>query len=110
LYRHFAALPGGRVSIDPADLDRRGLRLDIDDSLPAGCVATVTLSRPQRRNAMTPAMWRGLAAIGAGLPDRVRVVVVQGAGTSFSAGIDPDSNTHLRAHETRRHLVSRHLL
>ena len=76
------------MSIDPADLDRCGLRLDIDDSLPAGCVATVTLSRPQRRNAMTPAMWRGLAAIGAGLPDRVRVVVVRGAGTSFSAGID----------------------
>ena len=76
------------MSIDPADLGRCGLRLDIDDSLPAGCVATVTLSRPQRRNAMTPAMWRGLAAIGAGLPDRVRVVVVQGAGTSFSAGID----------------------
>ncbi len=76
------------MSIDPADLDRRGLRLDIDDSLPAGCVATVTLSRPQRRNAMTPAMWRGLAAIGAGLPTRVRVVVVRGEGVSFSAGID----------------------
>ena len=76
------------MSIDPADLDRSGLRLDIDDSLPAGCVATVTLNRPQRRNAMTPAMWRGLAAIGAGLPGRVRVVVVRGAGPSFSAGID----------------------
>ena len=76
------------MPIDPADLDRGGLRLDIDDSLPAGCVATVTLNRPQRRNAMTPAMWRGLAAIGAGLPGRVRVVVVRGAGTSFSAGID----------------------
>jgi enoyl-CoA hydratase/carnithine racemase len=76
------------LPIDPADLDRGGLRLDIDDRLPAGCVATVTLNRPQRRNAMTPAMWRGLAAIGAGLPGRVRVVVVRGAGTSFSAGID----------------------
>jgi enoyl-CoA hydratase/carnithine racemase len=76
------------LSIDPADLDRCGLRLDIDDSLPAGCVATVTLSRPQRRNAMTPAVWRGLAAIGADLPGRVRVVVVCGAGPSFSAGID----------------------
>jgi enoyl-CoA hydratase/carnithine racemase len=76
------------LSIDLADLDRRGLCLDIDDSLPAGCVATVTLSRPERRNAMTPAMWRGLAGIGAGLPDRVRVVVIKGAGTSFSAGID----------------------
>jgi enoyl-CoA hydratase/carnithine racemase len=33
-------------------------------------------------------MWRGLAAIGVGLPSRVRVVVVRGAGPSFSAGID----------------------
>ena len=48
----------------------------------------MTLNRPQRRNAMTPAMWRGLAAIGAGLPGRVRVVIVRGAGLSFSAGID----------------------
>jgi enoyl-CoA hydratase/carnithine racemase len=76
------------LPIDQADLDRRGLRFEIDDSRPAGGVATVTLSRPRRRNAMTPAMWHGLAAIGAGLPDRVRVVVVRGEGTSFSAGID----------------------
>ena len=59
------------------------LRLDID-----GQVATVTLSRPERRNAMTPAIWHGLAAIGADLPDEVRVVVVRGAGPSFCAGID----------------------
>ena len=37
---------------------------------------------------MTPAVWRGLAAIGAGLPAQVRVVVIRGAGPSFSAGID----------------------
>ena len=60
-----------------------GLGLDID-----GAVATVTLQRPERRNAMTPGMWRGLAAIGAGLPPQVRVVVVRGDGPSFSAGID----------------------
>jgi enoyl-CoA hydratase/carnithine racemase len=79
------------LSIDPADpayLGRCGLRLDIDDAFPAGCVATITLIRPERRNAMTPGTWHGLAAIGAGLPDRVRVVVVRGAGPSFSAGID----------------------
>jgi enoyl-CoA hydratase/carnithine racemase len=37
---------------------------------------------------MTPGMWHGLAAIGQALPPEVRVVVVQGAGPSFSAGID----------------------
>ncbi len=57
--------------------------MDISDA-----VATVTLSRAERRNAMTPAVWRGLAAIGAGLPPQVRVVVVRGAGPSFSSGID----------------------
>jgi enoyl-CoA hydratase/carnithine racemase len=48
----------------------------------------VTLSRPERRNAMTPSVWRGLAAIGAELPPRIRVVVVRGAGPSFCSGID----------------------
>jgi enoyl-CoA hydratase/carnithine racemase len=37
---------------------------------------------------MTPAMWRGLAAVGAELPAGVRVVVVRGAGPSFCSGID----------------------
>jgi enoyl-CoA hydratase/carnithine racemase len=33
-------------------------------------------------------MWRTLARIGANLPSEVRVVVVKGAGPSFSAGLD----------------------
>ncbi len=66
-----------------ADLGSRGLQLDVD-----GAVATVTLNRPQRRNAMTPGMWHGLAMIGAALPPDVRVVVIRAAGPSFSAGID----------------------
>jgi enoyl-CoA hydratase/carnithine racemase len=69
--------------ISPAQLEASGLRLDISDA-----VATLTLNRPERRNAMTPAVWRGLAAIGAELPARVRVVVVRGAGQSFCSGID----------------------
>jgi len=51
-------------------------------------VATLTLDRPDRRNAMTPATWRALAAAGRALPDRVRVVVVRGAGPTFCAGLD----------------------
>ncbi|MGH3274041.1 MAG: enoyl-CoA hydratase/isomerase family protein [Streptosporangiaceae bacterium] len=69
--------------ISDTELADRGLLLDID-----GAVATVTLNRPERRNAMTPGMWHGLAMLGASLPTRVRVVVVRGAGPSFSAGID----------------------
>jgi enoyl-CoA hydratase/carnithine racemase len=60
-----------------------GVRLDLD-----GDLATVTLSRPQRRNAMTPLMWTRLAEIGAGLPANIRVVVVKGEGPTFCAGID----------------------
>jgi enoyl-CoA hydratase/carnithine racemase len=73
------------VTLDPADLEHAGLRLDVDA---AGLVATVTLNRPRRRNAMTPSMWRGLASVGDALPPDVRIVVVQGEGVSFSAGID----------------------
>jgi enoyl-CoA hydratase/carnithine racemase len=69
-----------------AELAQAGLRLDLDQ--PAPGAATVTLTRPRRRNAMTPRMWRGLAVIGGSLPPGVRVVVVRGEGPSFSAGID----------------------
>ncbi|WP_210443259.1 enoyl-CoA hydratase/isomerase family protein [Nocardioides sp. SYSU D00065] len=65
------------------DLAAVGLRLDLDSP-----VATVTLDRPQVRNAQTPAMWLALADIGATLPDDVRVVVLTGEGPSFSAGLD----------------------
>ena len=53
-----------------------------------GGVATLTLNRPERRNAQTPAMWTALARLGRDLPGDVRVVVVTGAGPSFSAGLD----------------------
>jgi enoyl-CoA hydratase/carnithine racemase len=51
-------------------------------------VATVTLDRPQTRNAQTPALWRDLAAARSQLPSDVRVVVVRAEGPSFSAGLD----------------------
>jgi enoyl-CoA hydratase/carnithine racemase len=70
----------------PAGLDRAGLRYEA--GLPHPGAATVTLSRPERRNAMTPRMWRGLAEVGRSLAPDVRVVVVRGDGPSFSSGID----------------------
>ena len=53
-----------------------------------GPVATITLNRPEVRNAQTPAMWLALADIGRQIPAEVRVVVVTGAGSTFSAGLD----------------------
>ena len=67
----------------PDQLAAAGLRYDVD-----GAVATITLDRPASRNSQTPTMWRTLAAIGEQVPDDVRVVVLQGEGTTFSAGLD----------------------
>jgi enoyl-CoA hydratase/carnithine racemase len=53
-----------------------------------GAVLTVTLDRPDQLNAQTPTTWATLAQIGSSLDDEVRVVVVRGAGRSFSAGLD----------------------
>ncbi|GAA4601472.1 enoyl-CoA hydratase/isomerase family protein [Actinoallomurus liliacearum] len=71
------------LPLDPAELQRAGLRLDVD-----GAVATISLARPERRNALTFSTWHTLARIGETLPETVRVVVVRGDGPSFSAGID----------------------
>lgn len=60
-----------------------GLELSVEPP-----VARVTLSRPEVRNAQTPATWRDLATIGRTLPADVRIVVLGAKGPSFSAGID----------------------
>jgi enoyl-CoA hydratase/carnithine racemase len=59
------------------------LRLEVD-----GAVATVTMCQPERRNAMTPRMWRAMAQVPEQLPHGVRVVVLRGEGSSFCAGLD----------------------
>jgi enoyl-CoA hydratase/carnithine racemase len=55
-----------------------------------GALATVTLARPEKRNAQTPATWRELVAVGEDLlaDGEVRVVVLRALGESFSAGLD----------------------
>ena len=68
---------------DPADWERTGVRLHVADA-----TATVTLCRPERRNAQSPALWRALAAIGRSLPGGVRLVILRAEGLSFSAGLD----------------------
>ncbi|MFG3255491.1 enoyl-CoA hydratase/isomerase family protein [Streptomyces sp. NPDC048172] len=64
-------------------LDKDGVRLTAE-----GAVATVTLANPAKLNAQTPAMWRALEEAGRVLPGDIRVVVLRGEGTSFSAGLD----------------------
>lgn len=69
--------------IDPEVLKRAGLRMEV-----AGLVVTITLDRPQTKNSQTPATWLALRAVGANLPHGTRVVIVQGAGGTFSSGLD----------------------
>ncbi len=61
----------------------------------AGGVATVVISHPAKRNAMTAAMWRALPDLLAGLAadPAVRVLVLTGAGPTFCAGADISSLT-----------------
>jgi enoyl-CoA hydratase/carnithine racemase len=54
----------------------------------SGAVVTVTMNRPESHNAMRPSTWAALAAVGAGIGEDVRVVVLRGAGGSFSSGLD----------------------
>lgn len=54
----------------------------------AGPVLSITLDNPTRRNAQTPSLWLALADVARSIPDEVRVVVLRGAGPSFSAGLD----------------------
>ena len=51
-------------------------------------VLTVRLTRPDTRNAQTPAVWRTLAGIGRDLDPAVRAVLLCADGPSFSAGLD----------------------
>lgn len=69
-----------------------------------GATATVTLARPDRRNALSDAM---LAELGAALTElrddaAVRVVVVTGAPPVFSAGADAGLKSTMSAEERRR--------
>jgi enoyl-CoA hydratase/carnithine racemase len=55
-----------------------------------GAVATIWLARPDKRNAMSYAMWAGLehTALQLGADPSVRVVVLRGRGEHFCAGAD----------------------
>lgn len=72
-----------RLALDESVLSDGGLRID-----QSGDVLTVTLARPESRNAQTPATWRALSAVAASLASDVRIVVLRAEGKSFSAGLD----------------------
>jgi enoyl-CoA hydratase/carnithine racemase len=75
--------PAPALDLPAGLLTAGGVRVERADA-----VVTVTLDRPDRRNAQSPATWRALAAVGRALPGDVRVVLLRGEGASFSAGLD----------------------
>src|ERR671922_1801506 len=74
-----------------------------------GAIATVTLARPDRRNALSDAMLTELGAAFAELRDDagVRVVVVTGAPPVFSAGADARLKSTMSTEERRRAFATR---
>jgi 3-hydroxypropionyl-coenzyme A dehydratase len=74
-----------------------------------GALATVTLSRPDRRNSLSDEMLTELAAAFAQLRDdaSVRVVVVTGAPPVFSAGADAGLKSTMSAEQRRQAFATR---
>jgi enoyl-CoA hydratase/carnithine racemase len=74
-----------------------------------GAVATVTLNRPERRNALSDPMLTELAAAFAELRDdpTTRVVVVTGAPPVFSAGADAGLRASMSPAERRQAFAGR---
>ena len=64
--------------------------LDILDMQESGGVLRLTMNRPERLNALNPALATALRECFQGLNRRtdIRVVILQGAGSSFCAGLD----------------------
>lgn len=62
----------------------------------AGGVATITLNRPQVKNACTPQMWAELGRLFReyGYRDDIRCVVLTGAGEDFCSGADVSGKSH----------------
>lgn len=67
------------------------------DFVVEGSVATVTLNRPEKLNAVTFPMLRKLAEAGqrAASDDQVKAVVVKGNGRAFCSGLDVNSFTEI---------------
>src|ERR1700749_3656133 len=73
-----------RISIWEDGLDTKTILVSDD-----GPIRTITLNRPQRRNAMTPEMQMELiSTFEETAQSGCRVVVLSGAGDAFCAGLD----------------------
>jgi len=79
------------------------LEVEID-----GPVATLTLNRPEKRNAMSDAFLAEIEAVFAAPPKGVRVAVLTGSGGHFCAGLDLAEHIDRPAEDEIRHSRSWH--
>jgi methylglutaconyl-CoA hydratase len=71
----------------------------------AGDIATITLNRPERRNAISTQMIQDLiAAVGAAESGPARVVIITGAGKAFCAGMDLEGLRSIAAQSPQENL------
>lgn len=77
-----------------------------------GAVATVTLNRPDKMNALNAAMWRDLAAAfdAIAAAQSLRCVVLRGAGGNFATGADLAEFSTLRADAAQAETYGRMML
>ena len=73
-----------------------------------GPVTTLTLTRPEKRNAMSDALLDEIAAVFRAPPDGTRVVVIHGAGGHYCAGLDLSEQQHRTPEEAVHHSRSWH--
>jgi enoyl-CoA hydratase/carnithine racemase len=82
----------------PSQTEEPLIHVDID-----GAIATLTLNRPEKRNALSMHFVRQLQACFEALPASVRVVILNGAGAHFCAGLDLSELSETNAGEGMQH-------
>jgi enoyl-CoA hydratase/carnithine racemase len=74
------------------------LKIDIEDS-----IATLTMNRPDKRNAMCEELLEALDAFFSAPPKDVRVVILTGTAGHFCSGLDLSEHVHRSAEENLYH-------
>lgn len=68
-----------------------------------GAIATLTMNRPTKRNAMCDGLLEAIEAVFAAPPDGVRVAILTGAGGHYCSGLDLSEHVARDAEGTMRH-------
>jgi enoyl-CoA hydratase/carnithine racemase len=75
-----------------------GLEIEVSDG-----IATLTLARPERRNAMGEVLVKALRSFFFEPPPEVRAAVIRGAGDHFCAGLDLEEMSKRNPYEAMQH-------